>query len=213
MLEIFKPFDVGVPLKRYGNDYDGGYVIADSLNYDCILSGGAGTNITFEEAIRLSYPEITMAIIDPSVGYYKNINDIDFVPKNITDKVSENSDNLHRVLGQIKNAFVKLDIEGSEFEWLEALPISLQKNIKQLVIEFHGSVQAIPYIKQLQQTHTIINIHGNNYGSWCNIDGKSFPDVIEVTFLRKSDCKYFNQGKPSKLNQPNNPHKQEINLD
>jgi hypothetical protein len=35
--------------KRVGNDFDGGYIICDiSCNYDILLSGGIGGNISFE---------------------------------------------------------------------------------------------------------------------------------------------------------------------
>jgi len=205
MLELFKIYDCGLPLKRYGNDYDGGYIIADGLDYDCFISGGAGSNITFESDF-LKENKIPAYVFDSSV--YMTSNDFLFHHENI-----DSEHNLHEYLSKYHNMFLKLDIEGSEFLWFDILPIELQKNIKQIVIEFHGAEQSIPYIKQLQQTHTLIHLHGNNYSPMVTIEGRGFPNVYEVTFLRNDfEFKLSETKLPCELDMPNNPSNNEINL-
>ncbi len=214
MLEIFKVYDCGLPKRRYGNQYDGGYVIVDGLEYDCFISGGLGGNITFEEDFRKS-TDIPMHLFDLCSLLNYDDNDFTLHKFNITGENNDYSINLHNFLNNYKNIFIKLDIEGSEYPWLDALPINLQLNIKQLVIEFHGLEHAIRRIKRLQRTHTLIHLHGNNYSPMVTVDGVGFPNVFECTFLRTSNFNFKPSSVklPCKLDGPNNPYKQEINLD
>ena len=211
MIELFKIYDCGLPKKRYGNQYDGGYVIADGLTYDCCISGGAGGNITCEKDFAAVHG--LMIVYDATVTYDR-IKNINVIGKNIGAMNTWGTTNIHDWLGKHKNVFIKFDIEGAEFAWLDALPHVLQKNIKQMVIEFHGAEQSVKYIQQLQQTHSLIHVHGNNYSPTVRIDGHEFPNVYEATFVRSADfdIQLSANKYPCPLDSPNNPYKNEIDL-
>ena len=69
MLEIFTPYtNNNLEKIRIGSNNDGGYVIYKNFeNYDIILSGGAGNNITFEIQLIELYPNTICHLFDHTV--------------------------------------------------------------------------------------------------------------------------------------------------
>jgi hypothetical protein len=93
-----------------------------------------------------------------------------------------------------------MDIEGCEFEWIETLDIQNLKNIKQIVIEFHGIYdnsfginfdQKLNCFRKITETHYLIHCHGNNWSKTL----LRIPNVVELTFIRKSIIKRKNKFK------------------
>ena len=112
---------------------------------------------------------------------------------------------------QDKNIFLKIDIEGSEYRFLNEL-IIFQKNITGLIIEFHDvdlhKNRIIEFINNFSKN--ISHIHANNYGRF-DINGD--PTVIEMTFTSNSKKDKIAEVKlPHILDNPNNPLKKEINI-
>jgi hypothetical protein len=108
-----------------------------------------------------------------------------------------------------------MDIEGSEFEWFDNISSDLLTHVKQMTIEFHGindDSWGVPYQKKrscfenISRTHYIVHAHGNNWAPTTN----HIPDVIELTFLRRSvfdtPPKWNTQKLPLQfIDRPNNP--------
>ena len=217
MLELFKIWDCGLPKCRYGNQYDGGYVIADGLDYDYFLSCGIGGNITFEFEFIKDNPIIGKSFFDADLirdeitkEKLRLIPDLNFYWLKINSET-----NLHEYLRKYKNIFLKMDIEGGEFKWIESLPLELLSSIRQMVIEFHDVQRSIECIEKLQLTHSLIHLHGNNYSPCIRIDNQEFPSVYEATFVRTSDfpdIKLSDKKYPCPFDSPNNPYKPEIDL-
>lgn len=204
---------------RLGNHADGGYVIGDHVgHYDCYISCGIGGDETFSIEFVDRYD------IKTSYGFDGTVKDtwsyptatIQYVPKNIgTTCDDENTSNLVDILSQHTNVFLKMDIEGYEFKWVEFISTRLLKNIKQMVIEFHGInddtwgttlVQKRQCFEKISQTHCIIHAHGNNWAQKTN----HIPDVIELTFIRRdvfdTPPRWNTQKFPIQgLDRPNNP--------
>ncbi|NBP57167.1 FkbM family methyltransferase, partial [bacterium] len=182
--EIREPFDYLIPRKtkfnkvRLGPKNDGGYTIADGLEYDALISGGVGDNIDFEmeflERNRVSHSYIFDGTVD---GLPTKDLSLQFFKKNISGVISEESENLHQLLKQHTNIFLKLDIEAWEYNWLESLPEDILKSVSQLVIEFHyqysdyffydGSPvpnpeRKIELFKSILKTHKLIHLSPNN---------------------------------------------------
>lgn len=90
-----------------------------------------------------------------------------------------------------KKIFLKIDIEGGEYEILSKNNFyDNLNNVVQLIMEFHYAKENIEkiseIIKTLSNTHSLIHIHGNNIGGTFTYNGKQIPEVFEVTFLHNS---------------------------
>jgi hypothetical protein len=83
------------------------------------------------------------------------------------------------------NVFVKIDIEGSEYEIIDAL-LRHAARISALVIEFHNTNGQRPTfcraIHDLKHEFEIVHLHGNNCSP---IAPDGLPEALEITFLRR----------------------------
>ena len=91
---------------------------------------------------------------------------------------------------------------------------------RQIVIEFHHFIQSnnsdvldkyLNVLKKINKTHQSINVHGNNCGPW-SFKKMDLPNVLEITYLRKTDYEFKNFDKEltEKYNMPNCPKKPEM---
>jgi len=82
--------------------------------------------------------------------------------------------------------FIKMDIEGGEYEILSGLGDYYQR-VTGLVIEFHFAIllrdRMETHLSQLRQQFDIVHIHVNNYKG---VDEEGMPDVIEITLENKN---------------------------
>lgn len=172
---------------RLGRDNDGGYIIADTSEYDLFLSAGIANDISFETDFCKKY-NIKCLAYDHSIEKLPIPSDvIQHVKLNISNTITSTSTNLWEFFetGNYSNIFLKMDIEGGEERFFESLSINDLQRIKQIVLEIHSPDSYIP--AQLRKTHYLIHVHANNYGGVKIVDGIPIPSVYEVTYLRK-DC-------------------------
>lgn len=213
---------------RLGNNEDGGYVIGeiDDL-YDCYISCGIANEESFSrDFIKKYYLDRTNSFgFDGTIENYPTnyTNDITFINKNINCFNDDKNDNLDRLIQGNKLIFLKMDIEGGEYNWILGLDDKQLDNFKQIVIEFHGLgdnsyncsfEKKIECLEKLSRVFYLIHAHANNYDRIFN----NLPRVLELTYINK---KYFN-GIPSlnktalpikNLDFPNCESKKEIILD
>ena len=109
-----------------------------------------------------------------------------------------------------KNIFLKIDIEGSEYRFLDDL-IQNKERISGLVIELHDCDIHLEKIEKFIRNFglKIIHIHANNYAPIRLNDG--LPLVLELTFSKYADISDLTN-LPHKLDMPNNKDKAEIAL-
>jgi len=212
---------------RLGSNKDGGYVIGDLTGgYDCYISAGVGDEESFSVAFLEKYcisPKNSFAF-DGTIQHYPSSfkNNITFYKKNIGSYNDQQHTNLIEIIQNFDNIFLKMDIEGGEFEWLNSLDDKVLSKFKQIVIEIHGAVNFDRSIrnsaknlslKKLSLTHYIIHAHSNNNSPILY----RIPDIIELTYVNK---KYFTI-KPKQnqlsfpiegLDFPNNPELTDIHL-
>lgn len=208
---------------RFGNLIDGGYVVADLEKYDCYLSAGIGDDTSFCN-------DFTSKFNINAFGFDGTINKIPsnfppqmtFVNKNIG--IGDNEENLLNYLNNYNNIFLKMDIEGGEYAWINGIESKYLTGIKQLVIEFHGINDNSwnvnleikkKCIEKLNTTHYLVHAHGNNWDKMTIINNKNIPDVIELTFVRKDQIvnPTLNKEKlPGNLDYPNNPKNIDFDL-
>jgi hypothetical protein len=182
---------------RLGSIDDGGYIIGllKDNNYDCYISAGVSNEESFSRDF-INYfnmnKEQCFAFDGTIDDYPYNYTDkIIYYKKNINDYNDDNNTNLKFLINNYNNIFLKMDIEGYEFKWLSSLNTTELNKFKQIVIEFHGindnswgfnNDVKTNCFRILSETHYIIHVHGNNYGSTTNNE----PDVIEVTYVNKN---------------------------
>ena len=199
---------------RFGNQWDAGYVIIDEYYYDLYISGGISTDVSFDISFNSYRPNIKGYAFDASVGRpYDLPNNYEFISKFIGTENNTEITNLEDYIGNNENIFIKMDIEGCEWDWINKF--NHFSKVKQLVIECHGlfdkresiegwqSIGKYTYpsilnsLKKLNETHYLVHLHGNNAGGAFDlIDEKiegfpkgkdEYPIVVELTYIRKVD--------------------------
>ena len=195
--------------KRLGSNVDNGYVVGLlDIEYDCYISAGISNDDSFTIGFLDKYNiDINNCFaFDGTVNELpKNIeNKIQFIKKNIGPINNHSITNLSHYLLKYKNICLKMDIEGSEWEWINSINQEHLSNISQLVIELHGITNSswhnnfkfnsfntsildkINSLRKINTTHYLIHAHGNNAD---RITYTGIPNVIELTFIAK---RHFN---------------------
>jgi len=234
---ILNTYKIPNTLLRVGPKCDGGYVIADGLDYDLFVSCGIANDVRFEEGF-LDIHKIKCIAFDGTIkSFPSKKNNMEWIPKNIGFFNTEKTTNLKEYIKNSNKIFLKMDIEGSEFNWLDSMTLQELDNFSQIVLEVHWpfDIYRMNMLKKLNETHYIIHIHGNNY---CNRDipkhlpsGRTYdgmvtinncilpqiklPEVFEVTYINKKLCnKSFVEMKeiknPTILDYPNNPNAKDV---
>jgi hypothetical protein len=223
---------VKVPnLIRLGKDFDGGYVLnKDSMMAsDALLSFGVNDDWSFEIDWKKIKPKDKIHSYDGTIspsrmhdklrGEYIEFfgSKAEHFPVNIgkTPGFGQSSfvDALFRL--NKNNIFIKMDIEGAEWQLTESITEVADK-ITGMVIEFHNTHSLRPLFldtMRIYQTHfNIIHIHPNTS---CPYAQDNFPTVVEITFLNKS----FNLGEEIRkdcylpgLDQANVPNSNDVAL-
>ena len=109
--------------------------------------------------------------------------------------------------------FLKIDIEGSEYEIIDAI-LRHSRRIIALVIEFHHTTRGRPTfrcaVSALQREFEIVHVHGNNWGP---VAPDGLPDAVEITFVPRSGLSLPKRSRlPIELDRPNNPQRAEYPL-
>ena len=188
------PTDKKIHLGRLA---DGGYVYGEIGSYDAYISAGVSDEESFTRDFINKYDlkknqcfAFDGTIMDFPWEFTEEIN---FIKKNISTHEDIYNTNLHTILSKYKDVLLKMDIESCEYKWVLNLPIELQKNIKQLLIEFHGVndnswgvsfEDKIACFKKLAETHYIIHVHANNHSPY---DLNGIPHTLELTLVRKTE--------------------------
>ena len=120
------------------------------------------------------------------------------VYKTLEKHVSLNQDSQKKLL-------VKMDIEGSEWESLQAASDDLLQSIDQLSVEFHHPdkdlISKYFLLRRLKKHFYITNVHFNNYA--CDQDVKPFPAwAFQVHFVSKRLAVLDNETRPEAYNNP-----------
>lgn len=89
---------------------------------------------------------------------------------------------------------LKLDVEGAEWDVLCDIEAETLKHFSQIVIEFHGLIfpeneeKIRRALDKINETHNLIHIHANNFGSYLLLGGAILPELLEATYLLKNEC-------------------------
>lgn len=202
-------YNTEYPKIRIGSINDGGYVIAENLNYDILISCGIANDITFEDIFTNKY-NIDCLAFDGTINELPHNNNyrIKFIKKNIGSDENDKVTNLKNIIINYKNIFLKMDIESYEFKWLEVLTDDELNKFSQIVIEFHlpfttystlgdyasnldeeiGINRKINCLKRLANSHYLVHLHANNFCGTMLYNNITVPNAFECTYVRKDLC-------------------------
>ncbi len=211
-------------LKRLGSTYDGGYLVCENLS-EGVQSGysyGVGPNDEFGCDISKRYriPVHEYDCFDPArpacVGGTFQFNNECLAPRATRDKHHRVFDSLQNQITKNgdagKRLFVKIDIEGAEWEALLATPDDVLERIDQIPMEMHvfKGVTALhlQVVKKLKKLFYVVNLHYNNFA--CNpkmkpLRGTAFEVLLVNKRLGELDTSAPVPAPMSPLNAPDNP--------
>ena len=155
------------------------------------------------------------------VFFFKNNKKNQFFLKRVgNDKNHININEIdHKEIKKNKKIFLKIDIEGSEYEILDQI-ILIKEKIEGIVIEFHNAFSNLDkirsFLRDINSKLKLVHIHANNY-SMKEFD--KYPSAIELTIsnVNKISCKDTDAGNlheyPLKgLDFPNSKRSPEIKI-
>ena len=212
---------------RLGNPFDGGYVVPSEIFsfIEVSYTYGVSTDISFELDM-LKQKDILIRLYDHTVPTLPEQNQkLFFKQQGIAPSKYGPFDTFKNHLNQNgdseKKIFLKMDIEGAEWDTIGQISDEFSKNIVAIVLEIHWleRIEELKnYLKTLEKINskfTLIHIHGNNLSAVVHFGKKIIPEVCELTFINSSLIKSKNvmtAELPTKLDFPNDPLKKDIPL-
>jgi hypothetical protein len=180
-----------------------GYVIGDlNIKYDCFINFDRYFNpefiINFIDKYKVNKDDSFVFENNEDPEPIKNI--VTFIKKNIGFENNEHITNLSPFFEKYDNIFIKMNIEGGEWQWLQSMDEIKLNKISQIVIEFHGLTnhswhgmtntsfgcdynEKILCLKKLSKTHYLIHAHGNNTDV---VAYNGLPNIIELIYINKN---------------------------
>ena len=202
---LIRPFtSADLALTRVGSAADGAYVMAPVADdIAAAISIGVGHDVSWDQAIASKRIPVTM--FDPTVSELPSP-----VPGGTFHRIGIGvlgalpSPDLHGMdlrpldgllaLAGVSGStelLLKIDVEGAEWAALCDVDFSV---FQQVLIEMHDIARisdpkqaeaVLETVRKLAQTHYPVHIHANNEGAFNRFDRFWFPDVIEVSYVRK----------------------------
>lgn len=233
LLVVYEAEDNNGPLHllRLGNDYDGGYVVPEvACNKADVLFGyGIADDISFEESFATRYKKQSYGFDCGISSVVSQNQDVTFVnqcigsdrflyDKNSSSKsISSFSEQVNKLGLQDKKIFIKMDIEGAEYEAFDDI-LKASSDVTGIVLEIHfireGEIlKAIKLLSDLNKDFLLLHVHGNNYEMYRSFSASNVkglvPKVLELTYINKALVTRFkvsnNQSHPVPLlDMPNN---------
>ena len=220
LLESLTPQYAGLELVRIGGDYDGGYLIPNDLSgiHACI-SPGCDKKMQFEMDLFEKFG-VKSIIIDKLEGKpQSSLGPHEFIEKWVGPFDSEELISIASLLKETKEVdmVLQMDIEGAEYKSLITVSQEDLSRFRIMVIEFHFlsllknkiflEYTAALLFEKLLKNHVIVHAHPNNAVPSWRYKGLEFPEVIELTFLRRDRVRTQLKpaSLPNKLDQPNIP--------
>jgi len=213
---ISRPHPSGCELFRIGSQNDGGYVcVNDFSEDDTLVSLGIGDNLDFERDISKRLGQILA--FDHTVDLFDDkIENLTFSKLGVKAEPAPNFTTLGKIIDEIPisgDLILKIDIEGWEWEVLDSLSSLELSRFKQIIGEFHDFHEIRNFeviervVRKLSENFVVTNNHANNWGGYQIIQKVAFPDVLEISWLRKDRIKIAAEFTPKatgNLNSPNN---------
>jgi hypothetical protein len=219
---------VGASKVRIGNpDGDGGYVMVDA--FDGIagaLSVGIGADVSWDLEIANRGIEVFQydhTVSGPPVSHRL----FHFLPVGLGEAGAPDGSfiGLDRMVAAIPgdgDVIAKIDAEGAEWPALSSASRQTMSRLAQMVIELHApmpgdattGIRNLAILERVARTHAVVHVHANNYGGIGDVDGIRVPDVMELTYLRRTGLRFEPciEEFPTTLDRPNDPERADISM-
>jgi len=224
LLDLLRPQTYEGGKIRIGGAHDGGYVVPDAaLDCDAVLSIGIGSDVSFDLALAergLPVFQYDHTVAASPVAHERfHFARLGWGPATRDPFVS-----LEGMILQLEDAgsvrpLLKFDIEGGEYDVLEAIDPNALAFFRVIVCELHNlsgltdltfHTRVRHCLNVLTQHHAPVHLHANNYGVMALVGGVPIPDVLEVSLLRRDlgvQPYPASDAIPGLLDRPNHPHR------
>jgi hypothetical protein len=210
---------------RVGHAADGGYVLLDDFaKVGFALSFGVGEEITWDLAMAgrgIDIHQFDHTVEKPPSTHPR----VHFHRKKIVAVQQGEDESLQSAqrLGGDALCIVKMDIEGDEWNVLEAATAEDFTKVTQFVCEFHDfdKVDDAGWYERAEAVLTalaghfrVVHVHANNYGALHRLGNVAFPEILEVTFANTAFYSFHDTDEvfPGPLDAPNRPDLPDIVL-
>ena len=212
----FTVYEIPYPKMRLGRIFDGGYVFAQlPITYNLFLSLGTQCRPKFEDHFTNMHKMKGILVADrPRL----RSDDVLFFRNTVSSRNERGHVNMYSYIKAHSQTFLKIDLNGGEWNWLEHLPPNHIDNVQQLVINVKGlnrrAKRRDDIIKKLFETHRCINVNPDNRYSSHNhkIHGFICPNRMAMTWVHRrwfEDTIENHMPIPKNLDRrmdPNKPH-------
>jgi hypothetical protein len=205
VVRALSPLDIAESrYTRVGRQYDGGYVMLDHFpnTTTAAYSFGVSDDVTWDE--QIADRGIPVFLYDHTIPSLPKTHPLfTFVRTGVCGfKRGKNLMTLEECLANNGHAkatdlLLKIDVEGCEWDVFAQTPIEVMQKFQQIVIEFHGLTGAvynpnsfrevISVLEKINLTHQSVHVHGNCACITVAIRRLILPDLLEVTYVRRSD--------------------------
>ena len=198
LISRLQPVETDRELIRIGGESDGGYLVPNDLGgIEACFSPGVGGKSKFEldcadVGMKIFMADASVeapAILDPRFNFEKKFIGRYSKKNFITLENWVNS----AEIGEKADLLLQMDIEGFEYEVLNATSLQILKRFRIIIVEFHLLDNlGMPWyyhrtkkaFEKLLVNHTCVHIHPNNSCGISKILGVEVPGIAEFTFLR-----------------------------
>lgn len=209
----------GFPKVRLGDRGDGGYVLLQDFDsIETVYSLGICDNVSFDVDMVRHAPNVQ------AIWQYDD--SVDRPPvENPKFRFTRKRINGVADLGQLApNSLLKIDIEGSEWNFFMSCTDEDLNHFRQISCEFHDFsffrdenwyARAWAVLEKLHRTHQSIHLHGNNIVPPVWTGDRFSPSVLEVTMARRMDYAFVpsQEGVPSQMDCPCSIHFPEVKVE
>lgn len=226
-LNMLAPFKTDIPLIRIGGSGNGGYLLPDDLDgIVACFSPGVGATMTFDEEIMDR--GIPCYMVDGSVEKLpaSNVNatfeKLFLGPETSAGFISLD-DWVARHSPPEGDLLLQMDIEGAEYEILNATKLETLARFRIIALESHD-VQRITRatshtsmsraFKKLDELFVLAHAHPNNNSPVAHIASWEIPPLLELTYIRRDRVETFERATdlPHPLDEANVADKPDLPL-
>jgi hypothetical protein len=223
LIQLIRPWSMSRTQKvRIGNAYDGGYVVpATVLECDAVVSIGVGPDVSFDLVLAERGARILQFdhTVEGTPQQHPNFTFAKLGWGRTTEGEFVSFDEIYSRLMALnpKRSLLKFDIEGGEYDVLEATRLDHLAAFDVIACEVHDIdrlgdpvffAKVRSAFEKLTTHHVPVHLHANNYQSVILVEGVPIPKVLELSFLRK-DLDHFHALSsdpiPGPLDRPNHP--------
>ena len=204
---------------RVGNSSDGGYVCLDNFdNVTSAVSLGIKDDVTWDidiakrgiDVYQYDYTIDHLPVTHPKFHFNK----LKVSSEDGDGEISLNSILRSNDLLKPKSVFLKMDIEGSEWETLLTASDETLNSFTQIVCELHDFNliisdgfydKLINVLNKLKNKFEVFHIHGNNCAPLLICSGVgTIPQVLEISFANKEIFSFYDNKEefPTNLDSP-----------